>query len=190
MSRLPQSPLEVRLAVTLFPGLLGVADFFRAWQVPSFAAFTPRGVAATVAPEQHHAMAMECYSMSTMREKPVEPASLDRPTHRIARDLLRPGHVRSHPRLCDDGRVPRARPPRPPALLAGEEPRALRVGRALSRFRRSLGRSLRSRPRGVLRRARGRRRIRDGDLLSHRLHRRDGPDVVTRKGEHSCVSGS
>jgi hypothetical protein len=88
MGRLPQSPLEVRLAVTLFLGLLGVADFFGAWQVRNFAAFTPRGVAATVAPEQHHAMAMECCSVTSMQEKPVEPASLDHPTHRITRDLL------------------------------------------------------------------------------------------------------
>ena len=33
MGRLPQSPFEVRLAVTLFLGLLGIADFFGAWQV-------------------------------------------------------------------------------------------------------------------------------------------------------------
>ncbi len=51
MGKLPQSPVEVRLAVTLFLGLLGIADFFGGWQVKNFAAFTPRGVAATVAPE-------------------------------------------------------------------------------------------------------------------------------------------
>jgi hypothetical protein len=88
MGKLPQSPLEVRLAVTLFLGLLGVADFFGGWQVRNFAAFTPRGVAATVAPEEHHAMAMECCTVTTMQEKPVEPASLDHPSHHITRDLL------------------------------------------------------------------------------------------------------
>ncbi len=88
MDSLPKSPFEVRLAVTLFLGLLGIADFFGAWQVRNFAAFTPRGVAATVAPEEHHAMAMECCSVTSMEEKPVEPTSLDRPTHRITRELL------------------------------------------------------------------------------------------------------
>jgi hypothetical protein len=88
MGKLPQSPVEVRLAVTLFLGLLGIADFFGGWQVRNFAAFTPRGVAATVAPEEHHAMAMECCTVSSVQEKPVEPASLDHPTHRINRDLL------------------------------------------------------------------------------------------------------
>ena len=88
MGKLPQSPVEVRLAVTLFLGLLGIADFFGGWQVRNFASFTPRGVAETVAPEQHHDMAMECCSVTTMEEKPVEPASIDRPTHRITRELL------------------------------------------------------------------------------------------------------
>jgi hypothetical protein len=88
MGRLPQSPFEVRLAVTLFLVLLGIADLFGGWQVRNFASFTPGGAAATVAPEQHHEMAMECCSVTTMEEKPVEPASLDRPTHRITRELL------------------------------------------------------------------------------------------------------
>jgi hypothetical protein len=88
MGKLPESPVEVRLAVTLFLGLLGVADFFGGWQVRNFAAFTPRGVAATVAPEEHHAMAMECCTVSSMQEKPVEPASLDHASHHITRDLL------------------------------------------------------------------------------------------------------
>jgi hypothetical protein len=88
MGRLPQSPLEVRLAVTLFLGLLGIADFFGGWQVKNFASFTPRGVAATVAPQGHHDMAMECCSVTSTQEKSVEPASLDHPTHHIARDLL------------------------------------------------------------------------------------------------------
>lgn len=88
MGKLPQSPLEVRLAVTLFLGLLGIADFFGGWQVRNFAAFTPRGVAATVAPEEHHAMAMECCTVTSTQENPVEPASLDHPSHRITRDLL------------------------------------------------------------------------------------------------------
>src|SRR5450830_1339910 len=88
MGRLPQSPVEIRLAVTLFLALLGIADFFGAWQVKNFAAFTPRGVAATVAPQTQHSMAMECCSVTAMEEMPVEPASLDRPTHRIVRELL------------------------------------------------------------------------------------------------------
>lgn len=88
MGRLPQSPFEVRLSVTLFLCLLGIADLFGAWQVRNFASFAPRGVAATVAPEQHHAMAMECCSETAMEEKPVKPESLDQPAHRITRELL------------------------------------------------------------------------------------------------------
>jgi hypothetical protein len=41
-----------------------------------------------VAPGGHRAMAMECCTETIMGEKPVEPASLDQPTHRITRDLL------------------------------------------------------------------------------------------------------
>lgn len=88
MGRLPQSPPEVRLAATLFLCLLGVADFFGGWQVKNFAAFTPRGVASTVAPTALHSMAMECCNVTAVEEKPVEPASLDRPVHRINRELL------------------------------------------------------------------------------------------------------
>src|ERR1700693_3315852 len=88
MGKLPESPLEVRLAVTLFLALPGIAHFFGAWQVRNFATFTPRGVAATVAPQTQHSMAMECCNVTEMEEMPVEPASLDRPTHRMPRDLL------------------------------------------------------------------------------------------------------
>ncbi len=88
MGRLPQSPPEVRLGATLFLCLLGVADFFGAWQVKDFAAFTPRGVASTVAPAASHSMAMECCNVTAVEEKPVEPSSLNRPSHHIERDLL------------------------------------------------------------------------------------------------------
>jgi hypothetical protein len=88
MGRLPQSPPEMRLAATLFLLLLGVANLFGAWQVKNFAAFMPSGVAAAVAPEGHHELAMDCCSTTTVGEKPVDPATLDRPSHRITRDLL------------------------------------------------------------------------------------------------------
>jgi len=88
MGKLPQSPLEVRLAATLFLLLLGVADLFGAWEVKNFAAFTPAATAATVAPEAPHAMAM-CAGCGTMAmEHPVDLASLDRPRHQINRELL------------------------------------------------------------------------------------------------------
>jgi hypothetical protein len=88
MGRLPQAPLEVRLAATLFLLLLGVADFFGAWQVKSFAGFTPRGVAATVQVDEARPMAMceHCSSMATEHE--VDLAALDRPRHTIGRELL------------------------------------------------------------------------------------------------------
>ncbi len=88
MGTLPRSPLEVRLAVTLFLALLGIADFFGAWQVRNFSAFTPGGVAATVASQGQHSMAMACCSVTSMEEMPVEPESLNRPAHRISRELL------------------------------------------------------------------------------------------------------
>ena len=88
MGKLPQSPFEVRLAATLFLLLLGVADIFGAWEVKNFAAFTPAGTAATVAPEEPHAMATCEHCMSMAMEHPVDLATLDKPHHVINRDLL------------------------------------------------------------------------------------------------------
>jgi hypothetical protein len=88
MGKLPQSPFEVRLAATLFLLLLGVADVFGALEVRNFASFTPAGTAATVAPQEAHAMAM-CAACGTMAmEHPVDLASLDQPRHKIDRNLL------------------------------------------------------------------------------------------------------
>jgi hypothetical protein len=91
LGRLPQSPFEVRLAATLFLLLLGVADLFAAWEVSNFASFTPAGTAATVAPQQEHAM-MVCehctMSHSMAMEQKVDLANLDQPHHVIGRDLL------------------------------------------------------------------------------------------------------
>jgi len=87
MGRLPQGPFEVRLAATLFLLLLGVADLFGAWEVKSFADFTPRGVAATVKVDAGRPMAM-CEHCSMAAEHEVDLASLDRPRHTIGRELL------------------------------------------------------------------------------------------------------
>ena len=88
MGKLPHSALEIRLAATLFLLLLGVANIFGAWQVRNFAAFTPSGVAASVAPEAHHDMTMACCQTSAAEEKPVDLATLNRPRHQVSRDLL------------------------------------------------------------------------------------------------------
>jgi hypothetical protein len=88
MGKLPQSPFEARLAATLFLLLLGLADLFGAWQVGNFASFSPKGVAAAVATRGHHAMTMECCSISTAAEIPIDPESLNRTEHHIDRDLL------------------------------------------------------------------------------------------------------
>jgi hypothetical protein len=88
VGKLPQSPLEVRLAATLFLLLLGVANLFAAWEVKNFAAFTPAATAATVAPEVQHAMVMCEHCTAMGMEHPVDLASLDRPRHVISRDLL------------------------------------------------------------------------------------------------------
>ncbi|HVT59462.1 MAG TPA: hypothetical protein VHR45_13805 [Thermoanaerobaculia bacterium] len=94
MGKLPHSAPEVRLAVTLFLLLLGAADFFGAWQVSNFAAFTPAATAAAVAPGQpdseagHAAMPGMSGGATTTREEPVDLAALDRPHHLIDHDLL------------------------------------------------------------------------------------------------------
>lgn len=85
LGRLPESPREVRLAVTLFLLVLGAANLFGAWQVANFASFTPTGVARTVATAPKE----QATSTSTKAmETPVDLASLDRPQHRIHRELL------------------------------------------------------------------------------------------------------
>jgi len=88
MGKLPESDTEVRLAVTLFLLLLGVANFFGAWQVKNFASFTPKGVATTVAPETHTEMTMACCTTSAAEEKPIDLAMLNHPHHQINRELL------------------------------------------------------------------------------------------------------
>jgi len=88
VGRLPDGPPEARLAAILFLLVLGVANAFGAWQVANFASFSPRGVAATVAPAGHHPLAMECCNFSAVGEKPIRPEDLDVPEHRIERALL------------------------------------------------------------------------------------------------------
>ena len=88
MGKLPGGPPEVRLAATFFLLLLGLANFFGAWEVKNFSSFTPQGVAATVAPEEHHPMAMRCPMCSGSVEVPIDLDTLDRPKHTIGRDLL------------------------------------------------------------------------------------------------------
>jgi hypothetical protein len=93
LGKLPGSPLEVRLAATLFLLLLGVADLFGAWQVKNFSSFTPAGVKETVGPDEHHAMGMSGrpmtgHAMSSADEKEIDLASLDRPRHHIGAELL------------------------------------------------------------------------------------------------------
>jgi hypothetical protein len=50
MGKIPSGPLEVRLAATLFLLLIGLANLFGAWEVRNFSAFTPSGVAGSLAP--------------------------------------------------------------------------------------------------------------------------------------------
>jgi len=108
MGKLPNGPLEVRLAATLFLLLIGLADLFGAWEVQTFSAFTPGGVAASLAPagvedtgmpkhdmpmsghEGHDLAAMghEGHDMAASSEKPVTLETLDKHRHHIDRDLL------------------------------------------------------------------------------------------------------
>ena len=85
MGKLPGSALEVRLAVTLFLLLLGLANLFGAWEVRNFAAFTPAGVASAVGVfghEGNHA------SGSASGESPVDLETLNEKKHHIDRELL------------------------------------------------------------------------------------------------------
>jgi len=89
MGKLPESPIEVRLAATLFLLLLGLANLFGAWQVKNFSAFTPRGVAATLqteapapGPESHAG------HQTMISERPVTAEEINAPRHRIDRELL------------------------------------------------------------------------------------------------------
>ncbi|HEY6931007.1 MAG TPA: hypothetical protein VJA66_15140 [Thermoanaerobaculia bacterium] len=109
MGKIPSGPFEVRLAATLFLLLVGLANLFGAWEVRNFSAFTPGGVAASLAPAgvegtgmSMHDMPMggrEGHDMSSMgheghdmtassAEKPISLETLDRPRHHIDRDLL------------------------------------------------------------------------------------------------------
>ena len=86
MGTLPQAPIEVRLAATLFLLLLGLANLFGAWQVRNFAAFTPKGVAATVGSQAREPTAHHDHTAAA--EVPIDPADLNETRHRIDRQLL------------------------------------------------------------------------------------------------------
>lgn len=87
LGRLPGSPPEVRLAAVLFLLLLGVADVFGAWQVKDFGSFTPRGVARVMAPPPMAEPPADAAG-TTATEAAVDLAHLDRPMHRVHRELL------------------------------------------------------------------------------------------------------
>jgi len=83
---LPSAEREVRLAVTLFLLLLGLADLFGAWQVRNFGSFTPAGVSNSVANRKD--FGSSAGASTTVSESPVDLGDLNRPVHRISRDLL------------------------------------------------------------------------------------------------------
>lgn len=82
---LPESPFEVRLAVVLFLALMGLAEVFGAWQVKNFAAFSPTGIASTVAPGGPPA---DAPGDASAGETPVSLQELNTPARHIERDLL------------------------------------------------------------------------------------------------------
>ena len=110
MGKIPSGPFEVRLAATLFLLLIGLADLFGAWEVRNFSAFTPSGVAGSLAPAgvegtgmPKHDMPMsghEGHDMAAMGHEghdmtaasagrtPISLETLDKPRHHIDRDLL------------------------------------------------------------------------------------------------------
>ena len=84
MGRLPDSPFEVRLAVTSFLLVMGLAEVFGGLQVRNFAAFSPAGVAATVARTEQSTSG----GRVAEGETPIDPAALNSQRHRIGRELL------------------------------------------------------------------------------------------------------
>lgn len=82
---LPGSPVEVRLAVTLFLILMGLANIFAFWQVRDFAAFSPQGIAKTVSPGGPDSAVS---GDGTTAEVAVDLDQLNTPPHHIERDLL------------------------------------------------------------------------------------------------------
>lgn len=82
---LPTSPVEVRLAVTLFLILMGLANIFGVWQVRDFAAFSPQGIADTVSPGGPESTAS---GNDAATEVAVDLDQLNTPPHHIERDLL------------------------------------------------------------------------------------------------------
>jgi len=88
MGKLPEGPLEARLAATLFLLLLGLANVFGAWEVRNFSAFTPRGVAATLKAETRTGPETHAGHQTMITEQPVTPEEIDAPRHQIDRELL------------------------------------------------------------------------------------------------------
>lgn len=82
---LSASPVEVRLAVTLFLVLMGLANIFGFWQVRDFAAFSPKGIAETVSPGGPESAVSDD---GTATEVAVNLDQLNSPPHHIERDLL------------------------------------------------------------------------------------------------------
>lgn len=85
MGRLPEGPLEVRLAVTLFLLLIGLSNVFGALQVKNFASFRPRELAKIVSPTSSFESNGEGISES---ELPADLEALDEPPRHIERELL------------------------------------------------------------------------------------------------------
>ncbi len=83
LGRLPRGPFELRLAVTLFLLLLGVADLFGAWQVKNFSSFSPPEVARSLAPRTSASPADGAGG-----EHPISLTDLDRDNHHIEGELL------------------------------------------------------------------------------------------------------
>jgi hypothetical protein len=86
MGAIPEGPFELRLAVTLFLLVLGMADLAAAWQVHNFASFSPSAVAGLVAPGGP-AGGMQM-APSQAAEVPVDLDALNAPQHHIEQDLL------------------------------------------------------------------------------------------------------
>lgn len=85
LGALPNGPFELRFATTLFLILLGLANIFGALQVKNFAAFSPGGIASTVAPE---GPTMSSPDGAATGEVAVDLDQLNSPPHHIERQLL------------------------------------------------------------------------------------------------------
>jgi len=97
MGKIPSGPFEVRLAATLFLLLIGLANLFGAWEVRNFSAFTPGGVAASLAPAGVEGTGMPKHDMPMGGHEGHDMATMGHEGHDISMGGGHEGHEMTAP---------------------------------------------------------------------------------------------